>query len=86
MKQYKFDYIKENVEKWGKDIPRDRETLISTPFGITMPHLFPKENNMGFNYYPPKDYYGETIEDIDDWMKQRERYCEELEKEYKNHK
>lgn len=70
MKKYKFDYIKESVEKWAPDVPRTLETIEFLPFGIL---LFP----------PYMDPYGEIIEDLNDWYKQRHEYCVKLADEYK---
>ena len=77
MKQYRFDYIKENVDKWNPSVPRDVATIESLPFWVSLPWLTLDE------YIPPKDYYGEVVEDFDEWYNQRHEYCVKLAKEYK---
>ena len=78
MKKYKFDIIRQNVMSWSLDI---RENLSSpdelycacpTP---SFPWIMPGE------YIPSKDYYGEIVDDFDDYIKQRNAYCKQLFKE-----
>ena len=78
MKKYKFDIIRHIVMSWSPDI---RENLSSpdelycacpTP---SFPWLMPGE------YIPSKDYYGEIVDDFDDYIKQRNAYCKQLFKE-----
>lgn len=76
MKQYRFDYIKEWVEKWNPDIPRTVERIEMTPWDIRLPWIMPWE------YRPAKDYYGEEIYDFEEWHKQRHDFCVKLAKEY----
>ena len=83
MKEYKFEYIKEMVDKWHKDIPKDAKTIEGTPYGITLP--FTNIDKTGtLIFIPARDYYGESIEDIVDWLNQRHEYCIKLAKEYEN--
>lgn len=76
MKKYKFDYIREWVEKWNPDIPRTVEQIEMTPWDILFPWIMPGE------YRPAKDHYGEIIEDFEEWHKQRHDFCIKLAKEY----
>lgn len=85
MKKYKFDYIKEMVEKWAKDVPKDVDTIKSTPFLINLPWI-DLDDNFNLRVIPAHDHYGEEIEDVQDWIDQRNKYCEELAEEYKNKK
>ena len=81
MKKYKFDYIEEMVSKWVDDnIKSDEHAILGTPFLISLPYLMPNENGVGFVHYPAKDYYGNDILDIDEWIKQRNIYCKKLAK------
>ena len=68
MKQYRFDYIKDSVEKWTPNIPRTLELIEGLPLGV--------------EWYTFTDQYGEKIEDIGDWIRQRHEYCVKLAKEY----
>lgn len=76
MKQYRFDYIKEQVEKWNPNIPKTIEQIEFLPFYLTLAWIMPDE------YRPTTDYYGEVVGDFDDWYKQRHDYCLKLAKEY----
>ena len=80
MKQYRFDYIKEWVEKWNPDIPRTAERIEMTPWDILPPWFMPWE------YRPAKDHCGEIIEDFEEWYKQRHDFCVELAEEYEREK
>lgn len=71
MKKYRFDYIRESVEECAANTPKTLEFIEGLPFGIL---LYPQLN----------DPYGETIENFEDWYKQRHEYCEKLANEYKN--
>ena len=73
MKKYCFDFIRESVLSWHMDILEKGvdEGMIemSTPMGI-------------FVYsFPFLDPYGEEIEDIDEYKKQREEYVKNLAEE-----
>lgn len=79
MKEYRFDYLKEQVEKWKKwnpGVPITLEWIESFPFLITLPWIMPGE------YRPATDYYGDVVEDFGDWYRQRHEYCLKLAKEY----
>ena len=76
MKEYKFDYIKEQVDRWSPDIEKTVERIEFLPFYVTLPWIMPDE------YRPAMDYYGEVIEDFEDWHRQRHEYCVKLAKEY----
>jgi hypothetical protein len=80
--KYRFDYIKENVDKWNPSIPRDAETIKNTiPFYVLLPWIgLDDDGNMTVT--PAKDYYGEVIPDLKEWHRQRDEYCEKLAKEY----
>ena len=72
---YRFDYIRDNVFKWKKDVLEDITVSMVTnamPFGVMMPWIMPDECT------PTTDYYGVDIEDIDDWMHQRAEYIKNL--------
>lgn len=75
-KKYKFDYIREWVEKWNPDVPRTVERIEMTPWDILFPWFMPGE------YLPTKDHYGEIIEDFEEWYKQRHDFCIKLAEEY----
>ena len=79
MKQYKFDYIREWVEKWHPSVPRTLAQIRALPFYYLLPWIIPGEE-----YSPAKDHYGEVIEDFEEWFSQREEYCKKLAKEYEN--
>lgn len=79
MKQYKFDYIREWVEKWNPSVPKTLEQIRALPFDVLLPWIMPGEE-----YRPAKDHYGEVIEDFEEWFSQREEYCKKLAKEYEN--
>lgn len=83
--EYKFDYIREMVEKWDESVPKDMNSIYGTPWLILLPLTMPETINGNFvlKYYPARDYYGEPIYDIEDWIRQRKNYCEKLANEYK---
>ena len=72
MKRYRFDYIREMVEKWNPDIPRTVERIEMTPWGIFIWS------------FPQTDHYGENIDNFEEWYKQRHDFCVKLAKEYEN--
>ena len=76
MKEYRFDYIREQVDNWNPDVPRTLEQIEFLPFYIKLPWIMPDE------YRPATDYYGDVVEDFDEWYKQRHEYCLKLAKEY----
>lgn len=75
-KTYRFDYIKEIVEQWRPWIPKTYENINFLPFYVSTPWIMPD------CYIPPKDYYGEVVEDIGEWYEQRCEYIKNLVKEY----
>ena len=80
MKKYKFEYIKENVLQWKNDLLENitvSDVVNAIPFGVMLPWVMPNE------YKPAVDYYGEEIEDIDDYMHQRDEYIKKLVEEIK---
>lgn len=77
MKEYRFDYIREMVEKWNPEIPRTVERMRFLPWYISLPWIMPGEE-----FRPAKDHYGEVIEDFEEWFRQREEYCKKLAEEY----
>jgi hypothetical protein len=79
LKKYCFDYIKENVMGWNPEIKKNltKEMLYMTPWRVTLPYMMPDL------YIPAMDAYGEIIDDIDDWHKQRDEYITNLYNELK---
>lgn len=79
-KKYCFDYIREDVMKWGPEVRKTmtKQMIYMLPFRINLPF------NMPDRYIPAMDYYGEVISDYDEWKRQREQYIEELYKQLKN--
>lgn len=75
-KRYRFDYIKEIVNNWRPEVPKTFENISFLPFYVSPPWIMPD------CYIPPKDYYGEVVDDIGEWYKQREEYCKKLAEEY----
>ena len=85
-KKYRFDYIKENVDKWNPSITRDAATMHNIlPFWVTLPWVELTDDGK-ISITPAKDYYGEDIYDLDEWHRQRDEYIENLAKEYSNEK
>ena len=79
-KKYCFDYIKEDVMKWAPDVRKNvtKQMLYMLPLRVTLPYFMPDR------YIPAMDYYGEVIDNYDEWKRQREEYIEELYKQLKN--
>lgn len=79
-KKYCFDYIREDVMKWAPDVRKNvtKQMLYMLPLGVFFPFIMPDRIT------PPMDYYGEVIDNYDEWKKQREEYIENLYKELKN--
>ena len=73
-KKYRFDYIKEDVMKWAPDVRKTmtKEMISFLPLKVTLPYFMPDR------YIPAMDYYGEVIDDYEDWKKQREEYIDSL--------
>ena len=76
-KKYKFDYIRENVEGWLPEFKKNitKQMIEITPYGIFVWNDIIKSSVL--------DYYGESIEDFDEWKKQREEYIDSLYNELK---
>jgi hypothetical protein len=86
MKQYKFEYIREWVEKWNPDIPKTVEQMQSAlPFDILLPWMG-LNDDCELTIAPAKDHYGEDIYNLDEWHKQRDEYIENLAREYEERK
>ena len=81
MKQYRFDYIREWVEQWNPCVPRTVEQIQMLPWDILLPWVGLDDNGK-ITVTPAKDHYGDEIEDLDEWHKQRDEYIRNLAKEY----
>ena len=79
-KKYCFDYIREDVMKWAPDVRKNvtKQMLYMLPLRVLFPFILPEQMT------PPIDYYGEVIDNYDEWKRQREEYIENLYKELKN--
>lgn len=79
-KKYCFDYIKEDVMKWAPDVRKNvtKQMIYMLPLRVQFPFISPEQIT------PPIDYYGEVIDNYDEWNRQREEYIEELYKQLKN--
>ena len=73
MRRYCFDYIKELVDAWDPCIPRDYSTLAFTPYGLLLTS-------------PIRDYYGVEVDDMQEWLRQREEYINGLVEGYEKQK
>lgn len=80
MKKYRFDYLKETVDKWSDKEHVTVEQLNMLPWFITPPYI---ELDI---YIPMQDYYGDIIEDIDDFRNQRDAFLLNLWKELGGYK
>ena len=78
-KKYCFDYIREDVMKWAPDVRKNvtKQMLYMLPLRVMFPFILPEQIT------PPIDYYGEVIDNYDEWKRQREVYIEELYKQLK---
>ena len=72
MKTYRFDYLKECVDKWVDKTHITMSQLYTLPDDILLPWFMPGE------YRPAKDHYGEDILDISEWRRQKNEYLEKL--------
>lgn len=79
-KKYCFDYIKEDVMKWAPDVRKNvtKQMIYMLPLRVQFPFISPEQIT------PPIDYYGEVIDNYDEWKRQREEYIDELYKQLKN--
>ena len=82
-KQYRFDFIREMVMQWSPEILEDAspDMIDSLPLKISLPYFVPFET-----YIPAHDYYGEEIDDYDDYRRQRSAYIKSLYKEIRGMK
>lgn len=71
-KIYKFDYIKDMVDKWADKTTVTRQQLNMIPYCITLPWLTFDSG------VPSKDFYDEEIVDFNEWLRQREKYLDNL--------
>ena len=77
MKQYRFDYIKEWVDNWNPNIPRTVANMEGLPLDVFLPWIGLDEN-FKMTVIPARDHYGEYIEDLKEWNKQRDNYIRNL--------
>lgn len=68
MKEYKFDYLKKWVLEWDLEVIKNItvDQVLFLPF-----ELFVFSN-------PFLDHYGDEVEDISEWNRQREEYAKKL--------
>ena len=78
-KKYRFDNIRHDVMNWSAEV---RKTMTKQ-----MIYMLPD----GLFYWSDlikgliiRDYFGEVIDDYEDWKKQREEYIDNLYRELKN--
>ena len=81
MKQYRFDYIREWVERWDPCVPRTVEQMQMLSWDILLPFITLDENCKVI-VIPPRDHYQDEIEDLNEWHRQRDEYIRNLAKEY----
>ena len=76
-KEYCFDYIKENINRWSPDVKKNitKDMIGLTPYGIFVWNDITRSLIL--------DWYGEPIEDFEDWKRQREEYIDKLYNELK---
>ena len=78
-KKYRFDYIKEDVMKWAPEVRKTmtKQMIYMLPLRVNLPFIMPDR------YIPAMDYYGEVIDNYDEWKRQREEYIDNLYNELK---
>lgn len=78
-KKYCFDYIKEDVMKWAPEVRKTmtKQMIYMLPLRVNLPFIMPDR------IIPAMDYYGEVIDNYDEWKKQREKYIDNLYNELK---
>ena len=78
-KKYRFDYIKEDVMKWAPEVKKTmtKQMIYMLPLRVNLPFIMPDR------YIPAMDYYGEVIDNYDEWKRQREEYIDNLYNELK---
>ena len=84
MKKYRFDYIREQIADWDKEMVTF-ENVRNLPFRISPPSMGPGVDGR-VNFLPSMDPYGNPIDDMDDWIDQRNDYIEELVEKIKKDK
>ncbi len=79
-KKYCFDYIGKDVMKWAPEMRKNvtKQMLYMIPLRVQFPFISPEQIT------PAIDYYGEVIDDYDEWSREREEYIEKLYKKLKN--
>lgn len=78
-KKYRFDYIKADVMRWAPEVRKNmtKQMIYMLPYGLTYWSDFEKGIII-------RDYFGDVIDDYDEWERQREEYIEDLYKQLKN--
>lgn len=78
-KKYCFDYIREDVMKWAPDVRKNvtKQMLYMLPLRVQFPFISPEQIPIAI------DYYGDVIDNYDEWKKQREEYIDNLYNELK---
>lgn len=77
-KKYRFDNIRYDVMNWSPEVRKTmtKQMLYNLPYGLTYWSDFEKGMII-------RDYFGDVIDDYDEWSRQREEYIEQLYKELK---
>lgn len=80
-KKYCFDFIREECLKWPRFAKSrlTKQMILNTPLRTRLPLYIPNEE-----YLPLRDYYGVEIDDIKEYLKQRDEYIDLLYIELKN--
>ena len=77
-KKYRFDNIRHDVMNWSPEVRKTmtKQMIYMIPYGL----FYWSDLEKGLII---KDYFGEVIDDYDEWKRQREEYIEELYKQLK---
>jgi hypothetical protein len=77
--KYKFDYIKEVVDSWNEEVKKrlTKDMIINTPYYVTLPYVGLTDTHE-FKTSNLIDYYGQEIDDFEEWNKEREEYIDRL--------
>lgn len=80
-KKYRFDNIRHTVMNWHPEVRKTitKQMIYMIPYGL----FYWSDLEKGLII---KDYFGEVIDDYEDWEKQREEYIENLYKQLKMEK
>lgn len=80
-KKYRFDNIRHTVMNWNPEVRKTmtKQMIYMIPHGL----FYWSDLKKGLII---KDYFGEVIDDYEDWEKQREEYIDNLYNELKNRK